>query len=239
MAVITISRQYGSGGDEIVDQVCNLLGYRRFDKQLLVQAAREAGLSELEITDYSEENYKVANFMERLFNRNRSSGTARKTTGRLNGEPVLTDATAFALVNKAIEAAYKIGNIVIVGRGGQIVLKDHSNVLHIRIEAPLETRLMRVRAELRQNDPGDILLDERRRAQDLITARDGASTEYLSAHFGVDWSDPSLYHVVLNTDKLPLELAAQFIVAMVRTMEPSSQYTTTDKPAREKKHKLK
>ena len=137
MAVITISRQYGSGGDEIVDRVCKLLGYRCFDKQLLIQAANEAGLSEQEITDFSDENYKVENFMDRLFNRSSPRRLERKTTGRLNGEPRLTEAMAFALVNKAIEAACKVGNIVIVGRGGQIVLKDCSNVLHVRIEAPL------------------------------------------------------------------------------------------------------
>ncbi|MDR3573013.1 MAG: cytidylate kinase-like family protein [Anaerolineaceae bacterium] len=220
MAVITISRQFGSGGDEIVDRVCKLLGYRCFDQQLLIQTAREAGLSESEIIDYSEENYKVENFMDRLFSRTSLVGQVRRTTGRLYSEPTLTGAMAFALVNKAIETACKVGNIVIVGRGGQVVLKDYSNVLHVRIEAPLEDRLMRVRSDLRQKESGDILIDERRRAHDLINARDSASADYLNSHFGVDWSDPTLYHVVLNSAKLPLDLAAQFIVAMVRAMEP-------------------
>jgi cytidylate kinase len=244
MTVITISRQYGSGGDEIVDRVCKLLGYRCFDKQLLIQAASEAGLSEQEIFDFSEENYKVENFLDRLFGRPRPLGLAHKTTGRLNGETGLTEAMAFALVNRAIEAACKMGNMVIVGRGGQIVLKDCKNVLHVRIEAPLEDRLTRVRAELRQKDPGDILIDERRRAHDLISARDGASADYLKSHFGVDWSDPALYHVVLNTARLELELAAQFIVAMVRAMESPALEPQSTKPTREqnrpgKKHKAK
>ena len=103
---------------------------------------------------------------------------------------------------------------------------------------------MRVRAELRQKDPGDILIDERRRAHDLITARDGASAEYLNVHFGVDWSDPSLYHVVLNTAKLEPDLAAQFIVAMVRVipssvLEPPAIEPPETKPTRQKKHKSK
>ncbi len=244
MAVITISRQYGSGGDEIVDKVCKLLDYRCFDKQFLIRAASEAGLSELEIVDYSEESYKVENFLNRLFSRNWPTGQVSKTTGKLNSEPGFNEAVAFSLVNRAIEAAYKAGNMIIVGRGGQVLLKNNPNVLHVRIEAPMEDRLMRVRAELRQKDPGDILIDERRRAHDLISSKDGASADYLNVHFGVDWSDPSLYHVVLNTAKLELELAAQFIVAMVRAMEPPAKEPFAAdppmaKPAGQKKHKAK
>ena len=99
MAVITISRQYGSGGDEIVDRVCKMLDYRCFDKQFLIRAASEAGLSELEIVDYSEESYKVENFLNRLFSRNWPVGQASKTIGKLNGEPGLTEAVAFSLVS--------------------------------------------------------------------------------------------------------------------------------------------
>ena len=72
---------------------------------------------------------------------------------------------------------------------------------------------------------------------DLINAGDGASADYLNVHFWVDWSDPSLYHVILNTAKLPLELAAQFIVSMVSVMEPLTMETPAAKPDRQKKHK--
>ena len=51
MAVITISRQYGSGGDEIASRVCELLGYRYFDKRMMAQVASEAGLSSKEVID--------------------------------------------------------------------------------------------------------------------------------------------------------------------------------------------
>ncbi len=50
MAVLTISRQYGSGGDDIADQVCRILGYRHFTKRHIARAAMEAGLSEQEIS---------------------------------------------------------------------------------------------------------------------------------------------------------------------------------------------
>lgn len=59
MAVITMSRQYGSGGDEIAVRVCELLGYRYFDKALMAQIAAETALWEGPIVDYSEDDHRV------------------------------------------------------------------------------------------------------------------------------------------------------------------------------------
>ena len=66
MAAITISRQIGSGGDSIAARVCEILEYQYFDKRLMTQVAEEVGLSERELVDYSEDNYTVQNFMDRL-----------------------------------------------------------------------------------------------------------------------------------------------------------------------------
>jgi hypothetical protein len=59
MAVITISRQIGSNGEEIAQELCDLLDYSYFDKSLLVSEALKLGLTEQEIIDFSEENYKT------------------------------------------------------------------------------------------------------------------------------------------------------------------------------------
>jgi hypothetical protein len=67
MAVITISRQYGSGGDETAQEICRNTGFRLFDKYVLAQAAVEAGLTEQEAIDFCEDNYRMKNFFDRLF----------------------------------------------------------------------------------------------------------------------------------------------------------------------------
>ena len=67
MAVITISRQYGSGGDEIAAQVCERLGYHFFDKNLMAQVANDVGLSVQEVVDFPEDDHKVRGFLDRLF----------------------------------------------------------------------------------------------------------------------------------------------------------------------------
>lgn len=218
MAVITISRQFGSGGDEIAELICKDTGYQLFDKLVLVKAAQEAGLADQEIVDYSEDEYKVGNFIDRLFGRSQKTVQVRTWKEGLEGTRQvelleLDEQHALTLVQKAIERAYQVGNIVIVGRGGQVVLKDKPDVLHVRIEAPLEERMQRVRGQLREAKQSfSTLVEERRAAQDLIAARDMASADYLKRIYKVDWSDPLLYDLVINTSRMSGKLAARLII---------------------------
>lgn len=225
MAVITISRQFGSGGDEIVERICENTGYLLFNKSILTRAAVESGLSDQEVVDYSEENYRVKNFFSRLFGSSRSVTQVRvwkedKEGVRFTEQIILSEEHALALARKAVETAYQMGSIVIVGRGGQSILKDKPGVLHVRIVAQLEDRILRVR-----NEPGfidrafDDVLQARRAARDLIEASDAASADYLKRFYGVDWSDPMLYHLLVNTSLVDIKLAAEIIIAAALRLE--------------------
>jgi cytidylate kinase len=63
---------------------------------------------------------------------------------------------------------------------------------------------------------------ERRAAQDLINERDEASADYIKRFYGADWSDPLLYHLVINTGKLELDHAAQMICDYTRWLQLSA-----------------
>ena len=152
MAVITISRQYGSGGDEITTQVCELLGYRFFDKRMMAWQASQAGLTEDEIVDFWVDSYKVQGFLNRLLRGPRVVGHVstwkRDATGaKVKEMAQLDEDQAIYLVQGTIQAAYKEGNVEILGRGAQAILKEMPDVLHVRIEAPLGDRLQRIQDE--------------------------------------------------------------------------------------------
>ena len=93
MAVVTISRQYGSGGTEIAARVCEMLGYRYLDKVLITQVAAEAGLSGRKLVEFSEQRSEVRDFLDRLLRpgphgccrvaRERDSGPVADTRGVL------------------------------------------------------------------------------------------------------------------------------------------------------------
>jgi cytidylate kinase len=208
MAVITISRQYGSGGREIATRICELLGYRYLDKLLMTQVAAEVGLSGQELADFSEEYPKVRNFLERLLRPGphgvvRVSVRSRDLTGAETlSVKQLDESRCASLVRSAIQTAYKQGDVVIVGRGGQAILQEVPDVLHVRIEAPMGTRILRIQIRER------IGAEEARR---LAIQQDQAAAQYLQRLFAIRWDNPTLYHILINTGKWELERAAQII----------------------------
>jgi cytidylate kinase len=225
MAVITISRQLGSGGDQIAERICELSGYQRFDKHILARVAAEAGFSQEEIIDYSESDHKVQNFIDRLLGRTRPLAEVHIWRESADGVRVseaipISEEHVLSLTRMAIEAAYKEDHFVIVGRGGQVILKDRPLALHVRIEAPLEDRIQHVRAQ--PNLAGQsygLSYENRRAAQDRIDASDQASADYLQRFYQVDWRDLSLYHLILNSARLTTDQAARLIVAAAESIE--------------------
>jgi CMP/dCMP kinase len=227
VAVITISRLYGSGGDEIADLICQATGYHHFSKGLITQAAVEAGFSEDEITsysDFSEVNYKYKTFLDRLLRRMHPAAqkhhAGENAVATLQAEEKLfNEASALTLVQSAVKKAYEIGNIVIIGRAGQIILKNYPGVLNIRIEAPLEDRIRRIESRF-ESDRGKYGYEYnfRQFAGDLIAERDAGSADYVRLFYNADWADRSLYHAVFNTGKMSLPDTAKVIVNMAETM---------------------
>jgi cytidylate kinase len=212
MAVITISRQFGSGGHEVAAQVCQLLGYRYFDKTLIAQVAAEMGLLKNEAVDFSEEHYKGKSFMEQLFRPGPYVVAELPAwTQDPGGEEVQfikrLDKLEFGnLIQGVILGAYDRGNMVIVGRGSQALLADKPGVLHVRLKAPLGHRINRV-----QQQYGYTAAE----ARALIAERDRATTKYLDEMFRVRPDDPHWYHLILNLGKWSLEAATQIIVNAV------------------------
>jgi len=207
MAVITISRQYGSGGDQIAARVCEILGYSMFDKNLMVQVASEVGLSESEVVDLSEESYKMQSFLDRLLGR-RTVAKVKTWTQDSTGAETLTvqelaEDHGRELVRKTIVAAQERGNVLVLGRGGQAILREKPGVLHVRIAAPMGGRVLRI-----QEQEG-LSREEARR---LARQKDRSAAEYLERFFHIEWDNPMLYHLMLNTGRWDIEAAAQIIV---------------------------
>jgi cytidylate kinase len=210
MAVITISRQSGSGGDEIARRVCDLLSYHYFDKQLMTQVAADVGLSRQEMVDFSEEHYKVKSFLDLLLSSSYVAQVRTWTQDTTGKEALslqeLNEAQCIDLIRSTVRAAYLRGNIVIVGRGGQAILKKRPNVLHVRLEASLGTRVHRIQAREGMSYQA---------AKSWVVERDEAAAQYLLRFFKIRWDDPLLYHLIVNTGQWGLEAAARVIAHAV------------------------
>ena len=203
MAVITISRQAGSNGQKIARQLCDLLGYSYFDKGLLVSEAIKIGLTEQEIIDFSEENYKAKTLLEKLFSpgaRKVSSTEIRRWDDETGVEKKfirhLDESDYIGMIRQVMNAAYQRGNVIIVGRGGQVILQKKPDVLHVRLVAPLELRISRIQE--REKWDAETALQ-------YVLERDKATTEYLYRFFKVQWDDPTLYNLTLDTGTRSIE----------------------------------
>jgi len=228
MSVITISGQFGSGGDEIAADICETLWYRIFDKHMIIEAAKAEGISAIEIGDISEESFQGGGFFTQLFSRPQAALSARVWKESTDGmrtieDYILDEKEVFSLTQRAIKAAHKIGNMVIVGRGGQVVLQGEPDTLHVRIVAPLEQRIQHVKQHLKVKENSyQADIEMRRKAQDIILARDAASEQYLKHYYHVDWDSPLLYDLVINTATLGFKKAAEIIMGMATSNKPSA-----------------
>ncbi|MEN2983844.1 MAG: cytidylate kinase-like family protein [Dictyoglomaceae bacterium] len=215
MAIITISRQYGSNGEKIAEKLARDLNYRYFDKFLMTEIAISSGLSEAEVIDFNEDNYKVKGFFEQLFRRREFVGEITvKEKDNVTGITSITTKTfdeegGLRFVQAVIRKLKDWGDVVILGRGAQVLLKDNPKTLHIRIIAPLEYRIKNVMKER------NLTREESLR---LIIEKDKSAEEYLKRFYNVDWNNPELYHLILNTGLLSWEQGVEVIKNSLRAI---------------------
>lgn len=209
MAVITISRQLESGGDEIARVVAQKLGYQLFDKRAMAQVGQEMGLAASAVEGAANFQPASKGLLERWFGNLEDPFTrATYTFGARND--ALQDLTVAQLID-IIQAGYRKGNLVIVGRGSMAALQNKPDVLHVRIQAPLALRVQRL-AEHEK-----ISADE---AQQRIRERDLSDVDWIHRYFGLDSHDPALFDLVINTAKLSAGDAVELILqAYARLLE--------------------
>ena len=224
MPVITISRDYGSGGERIGWKIAQALGLSYFDKELLSDVARAANLTEEEIGQLDERAQSgLRNFLKKLFNPNSAlfmelphyypagfpmdpslfsaeNQTPPKSVTTPDADQVM------AFFREVIENLWKRDNVVIIGRGGQKILANKPNTVHVRFIGLVEERCKTVMAE--ENLSADEALKKLKRI-------DAQRIAYFKHYHEGSLENPKLYHLVVNTSFVPSEQAVQAVVALV------------------------
>jgi cytidylate kinase len=215
MQAITISREYGSGGGEIAARLARRLAWRLVDHEIITQVAQELEIPEAEAAAYDE---YVEGRIARILNSIRpileSSALPTPTAYSLPSSAVGTSSSTslssptagarrfYDTLRHVVLAAANAGHVVIVGRGGQVLLANRRDVLHVRVVAPLEQRVTYV---VRREG-----LDEAA-ARARIQTKDHARNRYMQNQFHCNHEDPHLYDQVLNTGLLDLDSAVDLI----------------------------
>ncbi|MHB1417924.1 MAG: cytidylate kinase-like family protein [Chloroflexota bacterium] len=208
--IITIARQLGSGSTQIGRLVAQRLEIPYLDRQVWEWAAQKAGTSDERLEDADIRGpslwEQVASWALQGYP---SPGSSDTGTVRAVGSPESGWDQYRDVVERAMHDIAAKGDAVIVGRGSQAVLREYPTTIHVFIHAPASIRVRRV-AETEHVSPDEARL--------MVDESDRTRALYLQAGFGLDWSDPRLYDLVVNTARLNPEEAAELIVHASRSL---------------------
>jgi cytidylate kinase len=194
--VITIEREYGSGGALIAEQLAQRLGWKLWDAALTGEIARRAHVP-VESARNCDEH--VDPLLYRLFKVfARGSYERRLPVGGDNGE-FDTDHMVGTLCAVVKDAASS-GNCVIVGRGAPYILRERIDAFHVFVFAPIEEKVRRLRA-MGKTEP---------EARDMIDTIDKERGQFIKRYFGAEWPHRPLYDLMINS-----ELGDDYVMEMI------------------------
>lgn len=201
--VVTIARQFGSGGSDIARLVAQIGGLAYVDQQIIAEVAQRLGV-DIEYATHQDE--KTVGMAEHILGAIQASNPFNLHYNTLR-DPASAhiqskELSYFQLTQRVILELATQGNAVIVGRGSQFLLHNAPRTLHIYIFAPLPHRIEIIMQQFQLN---------RQEASQLIEQRDHEQDAYLRRYYGTDGRQPGFYHLLINTGLFSFEHAADFI----------------------------
>ena len=195
--VITIARQYGSGGRTVGERLANELGIHYYDKELIKLASEESGINE---SLFLEADEKL-----------RKNGFFRVPVNVYKGEiigPESRDFTStdnlFNFQAKVIKKLAETKPCVIIGRAADFVLKDYDNVLSCFVHAPHDFLMQ---------EAGKVQPLKGKELENFCAREDKYRAEYYKHHTGHDWTDAMNYDLCLDSSKLGFDKCVEAIKA--------------------------
>ena len=246
MTVITMSRQRGSLGSYIALEVARKLDLRYLDREILQSVAQEVGVEEGDVAAIEEKAGRLARVLRLLGARPKlpaiASASLREQSTFEDRVQALMD---YEHVSQEVAVARLVGGVgleyiprvdyldlvtsvileyakqdqaMIVGRGGQMILRGQPGVLHVQIVAKFETRVFNIiqREEVKW-----------REAAHRVRQADEQRAGYLRRFYNADWLDSSLYDLVINTDQIPSETAVELVAQAAQAVQAAAQAATT------------
>lgn len=186
MTVITISREYHALHSSTASEIANQLGYHLITKDTLEHVLRQYGKVHLQ------EIYDAPNFWS--------------SANRSNIELI-------SLLNQTIQGFAKQDNVLILGRGGYLVLQDYANVLNIRIKAPFHVRVQAFMA---------LEGVEKVEAEKAVKHNDEVRANFVKDFYEQDFYNTRSFRLMLDTGIISTETAVDWIVQAARSLESQS-----------------
>jgi Cytidylate kinase-like family len=198
-SVLCVSHTTGSDGDEIGRRVAERLGYLYVDEEIVASAAALGGLDPGDVAD--EERRKT--YARRILETLAEGGGDPVVLAATAGIEVVSPADIRALIRETVVQTAARGNVVIVAHAAAHAIEPGPRTLRVLVTASTATRARRV--------AGAEQIDEAKAAR-TIKDSDAGRRDYLKRFYSVDSESPTDYDVVINTDVLSAEHAAEIIL---------------------------
>jgi len=201
--VITIEREYGSGGVDIAQKLAERMGWKLWNQSLTDEIARIMECDCKQVEEREERKDPLHYRLFKAFMRGSFEGSQNAPRLKMVDADCIRQAT-----ERVVTAAAKEGNCVIVGRGSAYYLQDRPDAFHVLIYAPLEEKVRRLRA----------LGKSEEEAVDLAETVDRDRAAYIKQYFGVEWPPRYFFQLMINST-LGDEVAVQTILNSVALLD--------------------
>jgi cytidylate kinase len=201
--IVTIEREYGSGGGEIAQLLANQLGWKLWDQLLTEEIARLAECPKAVVELREERNDPLYYRLFKSFLRGSYEGSLNAHKLKLvDSESILK------LTERVVQHAAKTGNSVIVGRGSQQFLRDRKDTLRVFLYAPREDKVRRLMARGKSEQE----------AEQLVDTVDRDRVDFIQNYFHAEWPHRAIYHTMINT-AIGNEAVVHMILDIMKILE--------------------
>ena len=200
MAIITISRDFASGGRKFGRLLTKRIDYQYVDKSLFQKIAEDLNVSERTLESFEKSReYRISNIFSKLFSKN----YIQRIVG--HDKSVVEEQEYQNSLKNLILGVAQEDNVVIIGRAAYFFLKDMENCYHIRLFAPMDWR---------KNYAVEVLGTPRGKVQAIIEKRDITELWFNRSICGELYNDHSLFHLTLNMTSIPFEKAIELVMSL-------------------------
>jgi cytidylate kinase len=198
-SVICVSHTDGSGGDEVGKRVAEQLGYLLVDEEIVARAAAQGGLEPGDVASEERRKSFATRFLETLA----EGGGDPMVLAATAGIEVVRPADVRALIRETVVQTAARGNVVIVAHAASHALDPDPRILRVFVTASPATREQRLAA---------VSGVDRSQAASTIKDADAGRRDYLKRFYSVERESPTDYDLVVNTDRLSSEQAAEIVL---------------------------
>jgi cytidylate kinase len=201
--IVTIEREYGSGGGEIAQLLAKHLGWKLWDQLLTEEIARLAECPKAVVEVREERTDPLYYRLFKSFLRGSYEGSINAHKLKLvDSESILQ------ITERVVQHAAKTGNSVIVGRGSQHFLRDRQDTLRVFLYAPREEKVRRLLARGKSE----------KEAEQLVDTVDQDRADFIQKYFHVEWPDRAIYNTMINT-VIGDEAVVRMILEFMKTLD--------------------